>query len=200
MRFRRWIALLLVGLLLAGLLPGVMAAAPEEADLWEQICAVEEAELAQAGYGETRAAQRPTAADFAAISPKVESLVRASADCRPGSIERHGDFFFWESADGTPNGYSPRLRALSYQQAAEGAPAEEDPGDTSLRGGTNRSIHAAVLQLSPFYDVDPKAYYYNAMLWAVYKGITNGMTPTTFEPDGACTRGQVVTFLYRVRS
>ena len=102
MRFRRWIALLLVGLLLAGLLPGALAAAPEEADLWEQICAVEETALAQAGYGETRAAQRPTAADFAAISPKVESLVRASADCRPGSIERHGDFFFWESADGTP--------------------------------------------------------------------------------------------------
>ncbi len=152
MRFRRWIALLLVGLLLAGLLPGVMAAAPEEADLWEQICAVEEAELAQAGYGETRTAQRPTAADFAAISPKVESLVRASADCRPGSIERHGDFFFWESADGTPNGYSPRLRALTYQQAAEGEPAEEDPGDTSLRGGTNRSIHAAVLQ--PYYGMD----------------------------------------------
>ena len=42
-----------------------------------------------------------------------------------------------------------------------------------------------------------KAYYYKAMLWAVEKGITAGMTATTFAPDNNCNRGQVVTFLYR---
>ena len=49
----------------------------------------------------------------------------------------------------------------------------------------------------PFTDINEKAYYYNAMLWAVEDGITAGMTPTTFEPERTCTRGQVVTFLYR---
>ena len=49
----------------------------------------------------------------------------------------------------------------------------------------------------PFKDVNAKAYYYKAMLWAVENGITAGMTPTTFEPERTCTRGQVVTFLYR---
>ena len=39
--------------------------------------------------------------------------------------------------------------------------------------------------------------YYDAILWAVSKGITNGSTTTTFAPDGTCTRGQAVTFLYR---
>lgn len=48
-----------------------------------------------------------------------------------------------------------------------------------------------------FTDVKRGAYYYDAVLWAVEEGITDGMTATTFAPDAACTRAQVVTFLYR---
>lgn len=48
-----------------------------------------------------------------------------------------------------------------------------------------------------FTDVNPGAFYYKAMLWAVEKGITNGMTETTFEPETICTRAQVVTLLWR---
>ena len=40
-------------------------------------------------------------------------------------------------------------------------------------------------------------YYTEAVRWAVSKGITSGITPTTFSPDATCTRAQVVTFLYR---
>ena len=50
---------------------------------------------------------------------------------------------------------------------------------------------------NPFMDLKTDAYYYKAVLWAVQKGITKGMTETTFAPDESCTRGQVVTFLYR---
>ncbi|MBQ9044970.1 MAG: S-layer homology domain-containing protein [Oscillospiraceae bacterium] len=50
---------------------------------------------------------------------------------------------------------------------------------------------------NPFTDVASSAYYYNAVLWAVEKGITQGMTATTFGPDNTCTRAQIVTFLYR---
>ncbi len=50
---------------------------------------------------------------------------------------------------------------------------------------------------NPFTDVDEKAFYYDAVLWAVENEITNGMSATTFAPNGNCTRGQVVTFLYR---
>ncbi len=39
--------------------------------------------------------------------------------------------------------------------------------------------------------------YYDAILWAVSKGITNGSTTTTFAPNDTCTRAQAVTFLYR---
>lgn len=40
-------------------------------------------------------------------------------------------------------------------------------------------------------------WYYNAVLWAVEEGITNGMSATTFEPNTTCTSAQVITFLYR---
>ena len=50
---------------------------------------------------------------------------------------------------------------------------------------------------SPFSDVKEDAYYYNADLWAVEKGITNGTSDKTFDPEDTCTRAQVVTFLYR---
>ena len=50
---------------------------------------------------------------------------------------------------------------------------------------------------NPFTDVAEGAYYYDAVLWAVEKGITTGVTPTTFDPDGKVDRAQSVTFLYR---
>ena len=48
-----------------------------------------------------------------------------------------------------------------------------------------------------FSDVSDSAYYYNAVLWAVENGITNGTSATTFSPDQACTRAQCVTFLWK---
>ena len=51
--------------------------------------------------------------------------------------------------------------------------------------------------VNPFTDVSTSAYYYDAVLWAVERGITAGTSATTFSPDATCTRGQIVTFLYR---
>ena len=56
----------------------------------------------------------------------------------------------------------------------------------------------AVSRVNPFTDVSRSAYYYEAVLWAVENGVTEGMSETTFEPDAVCTRAQVVTFLYRM--
>lgn len=49
----------------------------------------------------------------------------------------------------------------------------------------------------PFTDVAASAYYYDAVQWAVDNGITNGVTATTFGPDQAVSRAQMVTFLWR---
>ena len=52
--------------------------------------------------------------------------------------------------------------------------------------------------LNYFVDVFATDYYYDAVLWAVQEGITNGTSATTFSPGEACTRAQMVTFLHRV--
>lgn len=51
--------------------------------------------------------------------------------------------------------------------------------------------------LNFFVDVPADAYYYDAVLWAVKEGITNGTSATTFSPDSPCTRAQMATFLWR---
>ena len=48
-----------------------------------------------------------------------------------------------------------------------------------------------------FTDVDTNAYYYNAVLWAVANGITDGMDETHFAPTAVCNRAQIVTFIFR---
>lgn len=49
----------------------------------------------------------------------------------------------------------------------------------------------------PFVDVPTGAYYYDAVAWAVENGVTGGTSATTFSPDNACTRAQMMTFLWR---
>ena len=48
-----------------------------------------------------------------------------------------------------------------------------------------------------FTDVAADATYAQAVAWAVANGVTTGVTESTFVPDKTCTRGQIVTFLYR---
>lgn len=48
-----------------------------------------------------------------------------------------------------------------------------------------------------FFDVAPNAFCRDAVIWATERGITKGTSDTTFSPDAACTRAEVVTLLYR---
>ena len=50
---------------------------------------------------------------------------------------------------------------------------------------------------NPFTDVPRWAYYYDSVLWAYSHGVTTGTSDTEFSPRAACSRGQVVTFLWR---
>ena len=78
----------------------------------------------------------------------------------------------------SPNAGCTRAQVVTFLWRAAGEP-EPTKGD------------------NPFQDVKPNAYYYKAVLWAVEKGITTGTSATTFRPDATCTRGQIVTFLWR---
>ena len=52
-------------------------------------------------------------------------------------------------------------------------------------------------QTGVFVDVPEDSYYEEAVDWAVENGITNGVSSDRFDPDGLCTRAQIVTFLWR---
>ncbi len=68
------------------------------------------------------------------------------------------------------------------------------PGSSSSSGPLLPSTGADELA---FRDVSKYDYYYNAVKWAVKKGVTSGTGRYTFSPDDACTRAQTVTFLWR---
>ena len=48
-----------------------------------------------------------------------------------------------------------------------------------------------------FTDVPADRYYSRAVAWALETGITNGAAADRFKPEAPCTRGQIVTFLWR---
>ena len=55
----------------------------------------------------------------------------------------------------------------------------------------------AVQYTNSFKDVKKNSYYYNAVCWADGTGLTTGVSPTSFDPNGIVNRGQCVTFLFR---
>ncbi|MDO4281889.1 MAG: leucine-rich repeat protein, partial [Peptococcaceae bacterium] len=76
------------------------------------------------------------------------------------------------------------------------------PNATLTRGQTVTFLYRAagepaVNADSSFTDVADGAYYADAVAWAVQNGVTNGTSANTFSPDADCTRGQIVTFLWR---
>ena len=78
------------------------------------------------------------------------------------------------------------------------------PNATCTRGQVVTFMHRAanepyVIGMGGFVDVAYGSYCYNAVQWAVANGITKGTDATHFSPNATCTRGQVVTFLYRAQ-
>ena len=99
--------------------------------------------------------------------------------------------------------YEPVLWALEKSITDGTSDTEFSPDDFCTRGQVVTFLWRAAgepkaaSKVNPFVDVKSTDYYYDAVLWAVEKGITDGMDDTHFEPKGDCSRSQVVTFLYR---
>ena len=77
-----------------------------------------------------------------------------------------------------PNGTCTRAQAVTFLWRAAGSPTPKT-------------------KLMPFPDVPVGSYYWNAVLWAIEQGITEGTSYLTFSPNDSCTRAQIVTFLWR---
>ena len=70
----------------------------------------------------------------------------------------------------------------------------EKPGASQAEQPANPGANPAA---NPFTDVAESSPFYQAILWAVEKEITNGATPTTFGPGNTCTVSHILTFLWR---
>ena len=79
-----------------------------------------------------------------------------------------------------PNAGCTRAQAVTFLWRAAGRPEPK----------TN---------VNPFTDVKADSYYYDAVLWAVENGIVYGISNTSFAPNQTCTRGHIVSFLYRFK-
>ena len=60
-----------------------------------------------------------------------------------------------------------------------------------------RALNAKAASAAEFSDVPADSYYADAVAWAAANGVTEGIGGGLFAPDNDCTRGQIVTFLYR---
>ena len=61
----------------------------------------------------------------------------------------------------------------------------------------NHTIEVSFARANEFIDVPAGSYFYEAVMWAVENGVTTGVSANRFDPNGACTRAQAVTFLWR---
>ena len=121
----------------------------------------------------------------AAGCPKPESSYNPFSDV-PSNAYYH-DAVLWAAEEGITTGTSrtrfepnvtvTRAQTVTFLWRWAGSP---EPGSAGS-----------------FRDVPYRAYYADAVAWAVEYGITNGTAPGLFSPAQTCTRAQIVTFLYR---
>ena len=116
---------------------------------------------------------------------KGAEAVPEFADVKPGAF--YFDAVQWAVKNGITNGtgkntFSPNSVCSRYQIVM-----------FLWRAAGQPEAKAAV----SFADVKPGDIFYEAVQWAVERGITKGTSSTSFSPFAPCARGQIVTFLYR---
>ena len=100
------------------------------------------------------------------------------------------------------NGYVLETITVKDSKGNELKLTNKDNGEYTFTMPNNRvSVEASFMDdntmLNFFVDVPADSYYYDAALWAVRKGITDGTDAEHFSPNASCARSQLVTFLWR---
>ena len=124
--------------------------------------------------------------------------------------------FLWRAAGspepkGTAAAMSDVLSGSYYEKAVAWAiengittgttAATFSPDDTCTRAQAvtflARALNAKAASAAEFSDVPTGSYFANAVAWAAANGVTEGIGSGLFGSDNDCTRGQIVTFLWR---
>ena len=116
-----------------------------------------------------------------------------------------GTFSYWQVIGGTTatavftrkeEAVDPGTDDHSGDETPDDHSGDEQPDDHSGDHGSNADGSLEESELA-FTDVAKGRYFYAAVAWAVENDVTQGKTANTFDPDGFCTRGQTVAFLWR---
>ena len=157
--------------------------------------------------GETKTEPIPTLAHSHSYVNEIatQEYLKSEATCRKKAV-------YYKSckcdAKGTETFESGNLKQHVYDQevaAAKYLVSEATQTERAVykkscicgKAGTETFEYGG-LKPREFKDVPKNAYFYDAVMWAVENKITTGTGDgTTFEPNANCTRGQVITFLWR---
>ncbi|MGM9619043.1 MAG: S-layer homology domain-containing protein [Oscillospiraceae bacterium] len=147
-----------------------------------------EIELTNQGAGKYTFTMPASKVTIKATFMEDNSMLNFFVDVFPGDY--YYDAVLWAAKNGitggtgdgltfSPNAPCTRAQVVTFLWRAAGCPEPESSAN-------------------PFTDVKAGSYCYKAVLWAVENGITIGTGDgTTFSPNATCSRGQIVTFLWR---
>ena len=96
-------------------------------------------------------------------------------------------------SDYTSEVLMPVKAGVTYRWAVSGYGG--DTGAVSLNWNL-QTVQCSISNTNPFNDVPNSAWYRNAVLWLVQRGITSGTGPGRYSPNSAVTRGQMAVFLW----
>ena len=93
--------------------------------------------------------------------------------------------------------YTESIPKLSGDSSSTTTPSTPSQKPGSGTAGNNGTAAEGISGTAGFRDVPANAYYKDAVAWAVGKNITGGTSDNMFSPNTACSRAQIVTFLWR---
>lgn len=119
------------------------------------------------------------------LTAELSALIKGAS---AGASQQPGN----QKGSGSPDAARTASTPAANAQKNAGAAQKREPQTAAAKVAETTGSKAV-----QFSDVDANAYYYDAVQWAVQKGITSGTSETTFSPDQECTCGQVISLLWR---
>ncbi len=145
--------------------------------------------------------------DFANMEQgEFERPERQNDEFAPQMDGENADFKNWDGQMPEMNGEMPEMNGQMPGMFGEQGEADLSNAITeflmsskvnAFSGVTDYVLPNVSETTGTFRDVAPGSYYEDAVNWAYDNGIAAGTSATTFSPEQACTRAQVVTFLWR---
>lgn len=153
------------------------------------------------------------AADIFKLTFSADSVSTDCASTSEQKISLASDILgnTWNSAEltGADTGFTLKAEDGAVRVSSDNSVTTTISGSNAHTGknsagkrveSTQSGVTVSVSELKPaptFTDVATDAYYFDAVMWAVENGITNGTTETTFSPNTTCSNAHILTFLWR---